>query len=148
MSEFTIDKVLSYLPHRYPFLMIDRVLSYDEGKSLTAIKNISVNEPQFTGHFPELPVMPGVLIIEAMAQAAAILAYVSTKTSPKDYLFYLAGLDKIRFKQPVVPGDQVVLKVELGRSRGDFWRVNGEASVNGKIVCSAEIMSARRKVEQ
>jgi 3-hydroxyacyl-[acyl-carrier-protein] dehydratase len=141
-----IQEVIQYLPHRYPFLMIDKVIDYELGQSLTAIKNVTINEPFFTGHFPDNAVMPGVLMVEALAQAGAILAYVSTKTKPSDYIFLLASADNAKFKQMVVPGDQLTLKVEIAGHKGHFWRIKGEASVDGVLACSVDIMSAMRKV--
>jgi 3-hydroxyacyl-[acyl-carrier-protein] dehydratase len=143
----TIHEVIKFLPHRYPFLMIDKVIDYEE-MSLKAIKNVTVNEPYFMGHFPENAVMPGVLITEAMAQAGAILAYLKTKSSPKDFLFFLAGIDNAKFKQMVLPGDQLLLEVEIVGNKGNFWKIHGEAKVEGKLVCSVDILSAMRKVTQ
>jgi len=142
-----INEVINLLPHRYPFLMIDKVIDYDES-SLRAIKNVTVNEPCFMGHFPENPVMPGVLIIEALAQAGAILAYIKANSSHRDNLFYLAGIDNAKFKQMVLPGDQLVLDVTIMGSKGNFWKIHGQATVDGKIVCLVDILSAMRKVSQ
>ena len=144
-KSLTIHEVIALLPHRYPFLMIDKVLDYDD-MSLRAVKNVTVNEPFFTGHFPENPVMPGVLITEALAQAGAILAYLKTKSSPKDHLFFLAGIDNAKFKQMVLPGDQLILEVKITNNKSNFWKIQGEAKVDGKIVCSLEILSAMRNV--
>tara|TARA_R110002110_G_scaffold33533_1_gene114841 strand:+ start:163154 stop:163618 length:465 start_codon:yes stop_codon:yes gene_type:complete len=140
-----IQEIIKFLPHRYPFLLVDRVLDYDE-TTLTAIKNITVNEPCFTGHFPDNAVMPGVLIIEALAQAGAILAYIVKETTPKDHLCYLASLDNVKFKQIVLPGDQLKLKLEIKNTKGSFWKVHGEATVNGNLACSLDILSAMRKI--
>lgn len=140
-----IQDILNYLPHRYPFLLVDRVLDHDE-KTLKAIKNVTVNEPCFTGHFPDNAIMPGVLIVESLAQAGAILAYLITKSSPKTHLCYFASMDNVKFKQMVLPGDQLVLDVEILNTKGTFWRLHGKASVNGNIVCSLDILSAMRKV--
>jgi 3-hydroxyacyl-[acyl-carrier-protein] dehydratase len=144
MNVIDIQQILKCLPHRYPFLLIDRVIELQEGKSLTAIKNVTFNEPFFNGHFPQHPVMPGVLIIEAMAQAGGILAYKSLPDD--DRLHLLAGIDNARFKQMVVPGDQLRLEVEFIRARGSIWKISGIASVAGKVVCTADIMSAQRKI--
>lgn len=141
-----IQEVIQYLPHRYPFLMIDKVLDYELGKSLIAVKNVTINEPFFTGHFPDNAVMPGVMMVEALAQAGAILAYLTTKSKPSDYIFLLASVDNAKFKQMVVPGDQLKLKVEIRGHKGHFWRISGEASVDGTLACSVDIMSAMRKV--
>ena len=141
-----IAEVLQYLPHRYPFLLIDRVLSLEPGKSLTAIKNVSFNEPFFPGHFPQQPVMPGVLILEALAQATGILAFKSGDEKPdQESIYYLVGIDKARFKRPVIPGDQLVLQVSLDRNpRRGIGKFSGEASVAGQPVATAEIMCAKR----
>jgi len=145
MSELDINEVLSYLPHRYPFVLIDKVLEFDPGKSLVAIKNVTINEPFFNGHFPGNPVMPGVLILESMAQASVVFAYRSTKTMPSDGGLYLfAGIDKARFKKVVLPGDQLRLEVELVKAKRDIWKMKGVATVDGNVVCSAELLSARR----
>lgn len=142
-----IHEVRRYLPHRYPFMLIDRVLDYVPGEYLTAVKNITYNEPQFTGHFPERPIMPGVLLIEAMAQAAGILAQVSTGVRVDDrHLYYLVGVDNARFKRPVEPGDQVVLRAELQRAIRGVWKFSCEARVDGQVVASAEVMSVLKEV--
>jgi 3-hydroxyacyl-[acyl-carrier-protein] dehydratase len=146
-KELSSNEIIKYLPHRYPFLMVDKVIDYQE-TSLRAVKNVTVNEPYFTGHFPENAVMPGVMIVECLAQAAAILAYLRTKSSPSDNLFYLAGIDDAKFKQMVSPGDQLILDVQVMGSKSNFWKIHGEASVEGKIVCSVKILSAMRKTSQ
>jgi len=140
-----IREILKYLPHRYPFLLVDQVLDYEPGQWLTAIKNVSVNEPFFTGHFPENPVMPGVLMIESLAQAGGILAYLTTQSTPKDDLFYLGSISNAKFKQMVLPGDVMTLNIKCTGNRGDFWKVHGEATVNGKLACVVDILSAMRK---
>lgn len=143
-----INEVLRHLPHRYPFLMIDRVIECVPGKSLTALKNVTFNEPYFLGHFPIKPVMPGVLVLEALAQATGILAFKSTNSRPDDHsLYYLVGIDNARFKQPVEPGDQLLLKVEVKRTKRGVWQFDGVASVDGKIVSTAELMCTEREVE-
>jgi 3-hydroxyacyl-[acyl-carrier-protein] dehydratase len=140
-----IHEILKYLPHRYPFLLIDRVIEMVEGKSLVAIKNVTINEQFFMGHFPHRPVMPGVLILEALAQAAGVLAYKSTNTLPSDgVLYYFAGIDNARFRRVVEPGDQLRLEVSVLRSKRDMWKLAGTAHVDGELVCSAELLSARR----
>ena len=142
-----IHEVRRYLPHRYPFMLIDRVLDYVPGEYLTAVKNITFNEPQFTGHFPERPIMPGVLLIEAMAQTAGILAQVSTGVRVDDrHLYYLVGVDNARFKRPVEPGDQVILRAELQRAIRGVWKFSCEARVDGQVVASAEVMSVLKEV--
>jgi 3-hydroxyacyl-[acyl-carrier-protein] dehydratase len=140
-----IHEVLKHLPHRPPFLLIDRVLELVEGESIVALKNVTINEPFFVGHFPTRPVMPGVLILEALAQAAGILAYKSTNTSPSDgVLYYFAGIDNARFRRVVEPGDQLRLEVKLLRAKRDMWKLEGIALVDGELACSAELLSARR----
>ncbi len=140
-----IHEILKYLPHRYPFLLIDRVIEMTEGESLVAIKNVSINEAHFVGHFPGRPVMPGVLILEALAQAAGVLAYKSTNTSPSDGTLYLfAGIDNARFRRVVEPGDQLRLEVKVLRARREMWKLSGSAFVDGELACSAELLSARR----
>jgi 3-hydroxyacyl-[acyl-carrier-protein] dehydratase len=141
-----VGDIIELLPHRYPFLLVDRVLDFEEGKSLNAIKNVTMNEPFFTGHFPGNPVMPGVLLIESLAQAGAILAYLTTKSSPKDNIFYLASMDNAKFKQMVKPGDQLNLKVGIINRKKSFWKIFGQASVDGQVVCSVDILSAMRNV--
>ena len=145
METLDILEVQNHLPHRYPFLLIDRVLSYEVGKSLVGLKNVTYNEPHFTGHFPNKPVMPGVLIIEALAQATGILAFRTSNKRPDDgSLYYLVGVDKCRFKQPVEPGDQLFLEVEVIKSKRGIWKFSGVAKVDGNVVCSAELMCAER----
>ncbi len=143
----TIHEVIKLLPHRYPFLMIDKVLDYEEN-ALRGIKNVTVNEPCFMGHFPENAVMPGVLIIEALAQAGAIMAYLKTNSSPSENIFFLAGVDNAKFKQMVLPGDQLHLSVAITGHKANFWKIHGEATVEGKIACSVDILSAMRKLSQ
>lgn len=138
-----IHRIKEYLPHRYPFLLVDRVLECEPGKRLLAIKNVTYNEPFFQGHFPELPIMPGVLIIEAMAQATGLLA---SESAPdvlgKGKVYYLVGLDKVRFKRPVVPGDQLRLEAQYLRHKRNIWAFSCRADVEGEFVASAEIMCA------
>lgn len=138
-----IEEIMQLLPHRYPFLMVDRVVDFEEGKWLTAIKNVSVNEPCFTGHFPEKPIFPGVLILEALAQAMGILAF-KTHQLQGGTLFYFAGVDNARFKKPVVPGDQMKLHVEVITEKRGITRFTATATVDGKLVCEAELMCARK----
>ncbi len=145
LSTLDINEILEHLPHRYPFLMIDRVLECKEGESLLALKNVSFNEPYFQGHFPQRPVMPGVLIIEALAQATGILAYRTSQSRPSsDSLYYLVSVDRARFKQRVEPGDQLIVEVTLLRCSRGMWKFQGEARVDDKLVCSAILMCAQR----
>ena len=137
------NEIMKLLPHRYPFLLVDRVMDYQEGEWLKAIKNISVNEPCFTGHFPEQPILPGVLILEALAQSMGILAFKTLELSGNE-LFYFAGIDEARFKRPVVPGDQMELYVEVIRERRGITAFTGVATVNGEVACEAKLMCARR----
>jgi 3-hydroxyacyl-[acyl-carrier-protein] dehydratase len=142
-----IHEILKYLPHRFPFLLIDRVLSIDEGKSIIAVKNVSINEPFFTGHFPYHPVMPGVLIVEAMAQAAAILSFRSRHQLPDDKsVYYFAGIDKARFKRPVAPGDRLELHVSIVRQARGLWKFSGEAKVEGNLAAEAELLCTLRQL--
>ena len=143
-----IQGILRHLPHRYPFLLVDRVVDYRPGEYLVAIKNVTFNEPYFTGHFPVQPVMPGVLLLEAMAQATGILAFRTTDSQPADgSLYLLVGIDKARFKRPVGPGDQVRLEVKLERNMRNIWFFSAEARVDGELAASADIMCAAKEVE-
>ncbi|WP_127021093.1 3-hydroxyacyl-ACP dehydratase FabZ [Rheinheimera mangrovi] len=141
-----IQEIMALLPHRYPFLMIDRVLDYTPGESLTAIKNVTINEPIFTGHFPTMPIFPGVLILEALAQATGILGFKTVTERSENELYLFAAIDEARFKKPVVPGDQLVLEVKFLKERRNLWKFYGEAKVDGQVVCSAELMCARREL--
>ena len=145
MMKMNINEVKNFLPHRYPFLLIDRVVDIEIGKSLTAIKNISFNEPQFTGHFPSQPIMPGVLIIEALAQATGILAFKSEVGRPQEgQIYMLVGVDKARFKRMVEPGDQLRLEVEVMTVKRGIWKFKGIAFVDDKVVTSAELMCTQK----
>ncbi len=138
-----IEAIMEQLPHRYPMLLVDRVLACEPGKFVHALKNVTFNEPFFTGHFPHRPVMPGVLIIEALAQACGILAFRTVAVVPtKDTRFYFVAIDKARFRKPVEPGDQLMLKATLLRSFKGIWKFQGVAEVDGREVASAEIMVA------
>ena len=142
-----IDEIREYLPHRYPFLLVDRVVDIEEGKSIVAYKNITVNEEFFNGHFPDAPVMPGVLIIEAMAQAAGILGFKTMDKTPQDgSIYYFVGSDKLRFKRPVVPGDQLQLEASILSEKRGIWKFECKATVDGELVASATILCADRKV--
>jgi 3-hydroxyacyl-[acyl-carrier-protein] dehydratase len=144
-----IHEILNYLPHRYPFLLVDRVSDIILGKSIVAIKNVTSNEPFFVGHFPQRMVMPGVLILEALAQASCLLAIRTAYSQngegdDSESLYFFAGLDNVRFKRVVEPGDQLRLEVEIVRYRQDVWKFKGTATVDGHLVCSADMTSARR----
>lgn len=142
-----IHKILKQLPHRYPFLLVDRVLAMDKGKTIKALKNVTINEPFFEGHFPNRPVMPGVLMLEALAQAAALLAFDALDTTPTDdMVYYFAGIDGARFKRPVEPGDQLILEVELLRMKAGIFKFKARALVDGDLVVEAELTCAMRKV--
>ncbi len=142
-----IHEILKLLPHRYPFLLVDRVLSMEKGKTIQALKNVTINEPFFNGHFPHRPVMPGVLMLEAMAQAAALLAFDIAGAAPDDKsVYYFAGIDAARFKRPVEPGDQLIMDVELLRMKSGIFKFKGVTRVDGNIVCEAELMCTMRTV--
>lgn len=138
-----VNEIMSLLPHRYPFLLVDRVIDYKEGEWLRAIKNVSVNEPQFTGHFPQEPIFPGVLILEALAQSMGILAF-KTHELKGGELFYYAGIDEVRFKKPVVPGDQMEMYVEVIKERRGITRFKAVATVDGEVACEGTLMCARK----
>jgi len=143
-----INEIKNLLPHRYPFLLVDRVLEFNPGESLVGIKNVSVNEPFFQGHFPEKPVMPGVLIIEALAQATGLLAFsTGNKGAERETLYYLVGIDNARFKQPVIPGDQLRLEVTVTKQKRGIWVFDTKATVDGKVAATAVIMCTERKID-
>ena len=140
-----ICEIKSYLPHRYPLLLVDRVISYEEGKSITAIKNVTVNEEFFNGHFPHKPVMPGVLMIEAMAQTAALLSFKTMNLKPdENSVVYFVGIDNARFKRPVGPGDQLKMDVEILRNARGIWKYKAVGSVDGQVAVEAELMCTIR----
>lgn len=144
-----IHKVLEYLPHRYPFLLIDRVLSYESGKELRALKNVTINEPFFSGHFPHHPVMPGVLIIEAMAQASALLSFVTMNAKSDDKsVYYFVGIDNARFKKPVTAGDALIVHVTLVRHMRGVWKFKASAHVDDVLAAEAELLCAVRDIEK
>lgn len=146
--DMDIQEILQHLPHRYPFLMIDRVTEFTAGESLRGYKNVTYNEPFFTGHFPERPVMPGVLILEAMAQATGLLAFRTVERGAKrESLYFLVGIDKARFKRPVEPGDQLILSAKLLRARRGIWVFDCQSSVAGKVVATAEIMCTEQDID-
>lgn len=146
--EMNINDVLKYLPHRYPMLLIDRVVRCEPGKSLTAIKNVTYNENFFQGHFPNRPVMPAVLILEAMAQATGVFALKTLGTLPNERsIYYFVGVDKARFRRPVEPGDRMQIEVRLIRTTRGVWKVESDASVDGVVAASAELMGALREID-
>ncbi|WP_293006203.1 3-hydroxyacyl-ACP dehydratase FabZ [Nitrosomonas sp.] len=147
MNSMNIHEILKYLPHRYPLLLVDRVISYETGKDIVALKNVSINEPFFSGHFPHHPVMPGVLIVEALAQAAAILTLRTENTTNKeDTVYYFVGIDGVRFKKPVMAGDQLILKVSIQRQIKGLWKYSARAEVDDQLVTEAQLMCTSRNV--
>lgn len=145
VNTMDIHEILQYLPHRYPFLLVDKVIDYKVGEYLIGVKNVSFNEPFFPGHFPQRPIFPGVLLMEALAQATGLLAFKTHEIKPDGKsLYYFAGIDNCRFKQPVQPGDQVILEVKLLTSRRNIYKFSAEAKVDGKVVASAELMTAEQ----
>ncbi|ADI29706.1 MULTISPECIES: 3-hydroxyacyl-ACP dehydratase FabZ [Methylotenera] len=148
-TSMDIHEILEHLPHRYPFVLIDRIVSLELGKEITALKNVTINEPFFPGHFPHHPVMPGVLIVEAMAQAAAVLSFKTMGAKPSDdSVYYFAGIDSARFKKPVSPGDQVILNVKIDRILKGIWKYSGVARVDGVVVAEAEMMCILKTIEK
>jgi len=139
---YDIQKIMEYLPHRYPFLLVDRVIELVPGDRITALKNVTINEPFFTGHFPGRPVMPGVLIIEAMAQAGGLLAIESSPADKRGQLIYFMGMDKVRFRKPVVPGDQLIFEAKILKMRSKVAKMSGTASVDNQIAAEAELMAS------
>lgn len=149
INTLDIQEIMQYLPHRYPFLMLDKVTDYEEGNYLKAVKNVTINEPFFQGHFPQKAVMPGVMILEAMAQATGILGFKTENVAPESNtsLYYFVGIDHARFKQVVVPGDRLDITVEFVRARRGIYAFTGKAYVDGKVVCMADLMCTRRPVD-
>tara|TARA_B100000768_G_scaffold168926_1_gene174146 strand:- start:62 stop:514 length:453 start_codon:yes stop_codon:yes gene_type:complete len=146
-TSMNIIEILDHLPHRYPFVLIDKVLSYKVGKRIEALKNVTINEPFFPGHFPHYPVMPGILIVEAMAQAAAILSFKTINEKPNDHsVYYFAGVDNARFKKPVIPGDQLHLNVSIERRIKGFWKYKGVALVGNEVAAEAEITCILKEI--
>ena len=146
-GELDINDILKLVPHRYPFLLVDRVVECDGESHIVTFKNVTYNEPFFPGHFPHRPVFPGVLMLEALAQATGILAFKTTEDLPSDdSLYYFVGIDSARFKKPVEPGDQLLMEVEVIKRKRDMWKFSAKASVDGKVVCSAELMCARKDI--
>jgi len=143
-----IHQILKLLPHRYPFLLVDRVLEIDKGKSIVALKNVTMNEPYFTGHFPHRPVMPGVMMLEALAQAAALLSFHALDMVPDDkVVYYFAGIDSARFKRPVEPGDALILKVEIDRMKAGIFKFKAKAMVGAELAVEAELMCTMRRID-
>jgi beta-hydroxyacyl-ACP dehydratase FabZ len=144
----TIEEIMRILPHRYPFLLVDRIVSLELDKHIIGLKNITVNEPFFVGHFPQAPIMPGVLIVEAMAQVAGILALMSTPENLGNQALYLMSLDKVRFRKPVVPGDQLILDLTVLKGKKKYFKMAGKATVNDNLVAEAELMAMVGKKEE
>jgi 3-hydroxyacyl-[acyl-carrier-protein] dehydratase len=142
ISTMDIKEIIRLLPHRYPFLLVDRILDGEKGKSLVGLKNVSMNEPFFQGHFPSEPIMPGVLILEGMAQVGGLLAFYSIPEMVGEKLIYFAGIDKVRFRLPVVPGDQLIYEMEVIKHKGKIWKMAGTAKVEDKVAAEAEFMAA------
>ncbi|MBW2466566.1 MAG: 3-hydroxyacyl-ACP dehydratase FabZ [Deltaproteobacteria bacterium] len=142
ISLLDIKEIIRLLPHRYPFLLVDRILEGEKYKSLVGLKNVSMNEPFFQGHFPSEPIMPGVLILEGMAQVGGILAFYSIPEMVGEKLIYFAGIDKVRFRRPVVPGDQLIYEMEVLKHKGKIWKMDGKAKVNDEVAAEAEFMAA------
>lgn len=142
-----VNEIKKHLPHRYPFLMVDRVLEFEARRRIVCLKNVTANEPVFTGHFPVLPVFPGVLVVEALAQASGLLAFLSRdRAENAGHLYYLAGTDKTKFKRSVVPGDQIRLEVNVVNLRSHWMKTEGKAYVDGQLVCSSLLTCAEQKV--
>jgi 3-hydroxyacyl-[acyl-carrier-protein] dehydratase len=149
MKSLDINQIKQYLPHRYPLLLVDRVLDWESGKNITAIKNVTINEEFFVGHFPHKPVMPGVLTIEALAQTSALLAFLTTGQKPDDNaVVYFVGIDGARFKRPVEPGDQLKMHVEILRHARGIWKFHAKATVDDQLVVEAELMCTMRNINE
>jgi beta-hydroxyacyl-ACP dehydratase FabZ len=141
-SKYDIQGIMEFLPHRYPFLLIDRVIEVVPGDNIRALKNVTINEPFFQGHFPGRPILPGVLIIEAMAQVGGILAYLTGPVERRNHLIYFMGMDKVRFRKPVVPGDQIIFTAKITNFRSKAAKMSGTATVDNQLVASAELMAS------
>jgi 3-hydroxyacyl-[acyl-carrier-protein] dehydratase len=149
MKSLDVNQIKQYLPHRYPLLLVDRVLDWESGKNITAIKNVTINEEFFVGHFPHKPVMPGVLTIEALAQTSALLAFLTTGQKPDDNaVVYFIGIDGARFKRPVEPGDQLKMHVEILRHARGIWKFQAKATVDDQLVVEAELMCTMRSINE
>ena len=143
-----IEEIKKFLPHRYPYLLVDRVVEIELGKRILALKNVTANEEVFNGHFPGKPIFPGVMIIEAMAQAAGLLGFATVNKQPEDNALYLfAGVDGVRFKRPVVPGDQLMLEAEIDSTKRNIWRFKCRSTVDGQLTCKATILCALQGIE-
>ncbi|MBW2646966.1 MAG: 3-hydroxyacyl-ACP dehydratase FabZ [Deltaproteobacteria bacterium] len=138
---YDIQKIMEFLPHRYPFILVDRVLEVVPNERIVALKNVTINEPFFQGHFPSAPIMPGVLMVEAMAQVGGVLAFASSPPEERGKVIYFMGMDKVRFRKPVVPGDQLILDVTITKRRGSTFKMSGKATVDGNVVAEAELMA-------
>ena len=148
MTTMDIHEILEHLPHRYPFLLVDRVLDVTPGEKITALKNVTINEPFFPGHYPHHPVMPGVLVIEALAQTAAILSFKTLGSKPDEKtVYYFVGIDNVRFKRPVGPGDQLLLNVAIKLQKRGIWKFSASATVDGHVAAEAELMCTLRTIE-
>ena len=148
MTTMDIHEILEHLPHRYPFLLVDRVLDVTPGEKITALKNVTINEPFFPGHYPHHPVMPGVLVIEALAQTAAILSFKTLGSKPDEKsVYYFVGIDNVRFKRPVGPGDQLLLNVAIRLQKRGIWKFSASATVDGHVAAEAELMCTLRTIE-
>ncbi|MDA8162371.1 MAG: 3-hydroxyacyl-ACP dehydratase FabZ [Desulfobacteraceae bacterium] len=141
-GRLSIDDVMASLPHRYPFLLVDRILTLEPGKFIRGLKNVTINEPFFQGHFPGCPIMPGVLMLEAMAQTGIIFAKATEPDGLKDKLLLFAGMDEVRFRRPVVPGDQLIMELTLVKRKASLWKMEGKASVEGEVAAEAMLMAA------
>jgi 3-hydroxyacyl-[acyl-carrier-protein] dehydratase len=149
MNELDIHQILEYLPHRFPMLLVDRVLECEAGLRIKAVKNVSINEPYFPGHYPHRPVMPGVLVIEALAQTAAILSFITMGQKPNDRsMYYFVGIDAARFKRPVMPGDQLIMEVAITRKARGMWKYGAQGFVDGNLAAEAELMCTYKMISE